>query len=110
MDAMIARYIELGEEISIEKKKMNLMNREKKVLEEKIQDGLKATGQTEIVSNDNTLCIRIKEKKRKRGPTRDEMIDSIAQETGYFFDNDKLEQMQRETIVTNLQVVNKRPR
>lgn len=107
---MIARYIELGDEIKIEKKKMNLMNREKKVLEDKIQEGLKATGQTEIISNDNTVCIRLKEKKRKRGPTRDEMIENIAAETGYFFDNDKLEQMQKETIVTNLQVFNKMPR
>jgi hypothetical protein len=109
MDTMIARYIELTEDSKEIRKKLGMMNREKRVLEEKIQESLKATGQTEIISNDETICIRLKEKTRKRGPTRDEMIENIAEATGYFMDSEKLEGLKKETKVMNLQVLNKRP-
>lgn len=110
MDTMIARYIELTEESKEIRKKIGMMNREKRVLEEKIQETLKATGKTEIISNDETICIRIKEKTRKRQPTRNEVIENIAEATGYYMDSEKLEKMTKETKVTNLQVLNKNPR
>jgi len=109
MDTMIARYIELTEESKEIRKKVGMMNREKRVLEEKIQETLKATGKSEIISNDETICIRIKEKTRKRQPTRKEVIENIAEATGYFMDSEKLEKMTKETRVTNLQVLNKNP-
>eukprot|EP00798_Chlamydomonas_sp_ICE-L_P012737 gene12737-15983_t len=109
MDALIARYIELGDESKEARRKLGMMNREKKVVEDKIQESLRATGHTEILANDNSVCIRLKERIRKRGPTRDEMIENIHEETGYFYDSDKLEGMKKETKVMNLQILNKRP-
>ncbi len=106
---MVARYIELGDESKEIRKKLSMLNREKRVLEDKIQENLKATGQTEMVSHDKTICIRLKEQTKKRKPTRDEVIETIAEATGYFMDSEKLEQMSKETKVTNLQVLNKRP-
>jgi hypothetical protein len=108
MDTMIARYIELTENSKEIRKKISMLNREKRVLEDKIQENLKATGQTEMVSNDKTICIRLKEQTKKRKPTRDEVIENVAAATGYYMDSDKLELMTKETKVTNLQVFNKR--
>jgi hypothetical protein len=109
-EELITRYIELNSEIKSSRRIIRVMNKEKRSIEERIQQILVSNGASEYRTPDNNVCIKLKESVKKRSPTKEEILENIAEETGLLFDDDTIEKMKREVKHVNLKIVHKKSR